>query len=53
VDITGDRALEERYREQLPVVEIDGRRAFAYFVSPEPFRRAFAGAQSAPPAPTL
>jgi hypothetical protein len=39
VDITGDPALEERYREWLPVVEIDGQRAFVYYVDPEAFRR--------------
>jgi len=32
VDITGDEALEVRYREWLPVVEIDGERAFVYYV---------------------
>jgi hypothetical protein len=32
VDITGDDALEERYREWLPVLEIDGERAFVYYV---------------------
>ena len=32
VDITGDAALEARYREWLPVVEIDGERAFVYYV---------------------
>ena len=32
VDISGDDALEARYREWLPVVEIDGERAFVYFV---------------------
>ncbi len=32
VDITGDESLEERYREWLPVVEIDGVRAFVYYV---------------------
>ena len=30
VDITGDPALEAAYREWLPVVEIDGERAFVY-----------------------
>ena len=34
VDIAGDEALEARYREWLPVVEIDGERAFVYFVDP-------------------
>jgi glutaredoxin len=33
VDITGDEALEAAYREHLPVIEIDGVRAFTYFVS--------------------
>jgi hypothetical protein len=32
VDITGDASLEERYREWLPVVEIDGERAFVYYI---------------------
>ena len=32
VDITGDEDLEARYREWLPVVEIDGERAFVYYV---------------------
>ncbi len=38
VDIAGDPALEARYRELLPVVEIDGVRAFTYFVEPEALR---------------
>ena len=33
VDIGGDEALEAAYREHLPVIEIDGVRAFTYFVS--------------------
>jgi hypothetical protein len=45
VDITGDTELEERYRELLPVVEIDGRRAFFYHVPVDAFRRAM-GAQA-------
>ena len=32
VDITGDDELEARYRDWLPVVEIDGERAFVYYV---------------------
>jgi glutaredoxin len=44
VDITGDPALEEAYREWLPVVEIDGRRRFTYHLQPEAFRRAVAQA---------
>ena len=45
VDITGDPALEARYREWLPVVEIDGERAFVYYVDDAAFRRR-TGAQS-------
>ena len=33
VDIGGDPELEARYREHLPVVEIDGEQAFTYFVT--------------------
>ena len=39
VDITGDAELEAMYREWLPVVEIEGRRAFVYFVDEAAFRR--------------
>jgi glutaredoxin len=39
VDITGRPELEARYREWLPVVEIDGERAFVYYVDPDAFRR--------------
>ena len=39
VDIGGDPELEARYREHLPVVEVDGERAFTYFVQPEALRR--------------
>jgi glutaredoxin len=45
VDIAGDE-LEARYRELLPVVEIDGERAFVYYVQPDGFRRRLARAQS-------
>jgi len=38
VDIAGDPVLELRYRELLPVLEIDGERAFTYFVDPEALR---------------
>ena len=48
VDIGGDPELEARYRELLPVVEIDGRRAFVYHVSAERLRAALASAQSRP-----
>jgi len=39
IDIGGDPELESRYREWLPVVEIDGERAFVYYVDPAAFRR--------------
>ena len=39
IEIDGDPALEARYREWLPVVEIDGERAFVYHVDPDAFRR--------------
>jgi len=39
VDIAGDPELEARHREWLPVVEIDGERAFVYYVDPDGLRR--------------
>ncbi len=48
VDVGGDPELEARYREWLPVVEIDGERAFVYHVDLDAFRRKL-GAQSQPP----
>jgi hypothetical protein len=38
VDVGGDPGLEARHREHLPVVEIDGERAFTWFVDPEALR---------------
>jgi hypothetical protein len=49
VDVTGVPELEERYREWLPVVEIDGKRAFTYHVHPDSLRarlRAQSGADA-------
>ena len=51
IDIGGDRELERRYRESIPVVEIDGERAFTYFVHPDALRRKVS--QSRPPAASL
>ena len=45
VDISGNPELESRYREWLPVIEIDGQRAFVYYVDPAAFRRKM-GAQT-------
>jgi glutaredoxin len=42
VDITGEPELEARYREWLPVVEIDGQRAFVYHVHEDGLRRRIA-----------
>jgi glutaredoxin len=42
VDVGGVEELEARYREWLPVVEIDGERAFVYFVDPAALRRKLA-----------
>jgi glutaredoxin len=42
VEISGEPDLEARYREWLPVVEIDGERAFVYHVDPDGFRRKWA-----------
>ena len=45
VDIGGSPQLEASYREWLPVVEIDGERAFVYYVDAAALRRKL-GAQS-------
>ena len=39
VDITGVDELEACYREWLPVIEVDGERAFVYFVDEPQLRR--------------
>jgi hypothetical protein len=51
VDISGDADLEARYRELLPVLELDGKQAFTYFVTPDALRRKLA--QAAPSEGTL
>ncbi len=42
IAIDGDPELESRYRELIPVVEIDGKQAFTYFVQPDALRRKLA-----------
>jgi glutaredoxin len=42
IDISGDDALEKRYRELLPVVELDGERLFTHYVHPDALRRRLA-----------
>jgi glutaredoxin len=44
--IDGDPELEARYRELLPVVEIDGEQAFVYFVQSDALRRRLAQADA-------
>jgi hypothetical protein len=46
IEIDGDAELEARYREWIPVVELDGERVCTYYVQPEPFRRKLAAAQA-------
>jgi hypothetical protein len=46
IAIDGDPELEARYREWLPVVELDGERLFTYFVHEDAFRRRLSAAQS-------
>jgi hypothetical protein len=48
VDIGGDPELEARYREWLPVVEVDGERVFTYHVHREALVRRLAAAQALP-----
>jgi hypothetical protein len=42
IAIDGDPELEVRYREWLPVLEIDGERAFVYYLDEQAFRRKLA-----------
>ncbi len=46
VDIDGDPELEARYREWLPVIEVNGERAFTYHVHREALVRRLAAAQA-------
>lgn len=40
VDIDGDAQLREKYNEEVPVVFIDGRKAFKYHMDRQQFLRA-------------
>ena len=46
VTIDGDAELEARFRELIPVVEIDGKQEFVYFVDPAALRRRLAQSSS-------
>ncbi|HUN83543.1 MAG TPA: glutaredoxin family protein [Terracidiphilus sp.] len=43
VDIDGDPQLHQMYNDQVPVVFIDGRKAFKYHMDRHQFLRALAG----------
>lgn len=43
VDIDGDPALRQKYNDEVPVVFIDGRKAFKYHMDARQFLRALAG----------
>jgi len=43
IDIDGDPELWQKYNEEVPVVCIDGRKAFKYRMSSEQFLRTLAG----------
>ena len=53
VAIDGDAELESRYRELIPVVEIDGERVFTYYVHDDAFRRRLGVAQTPPSGESL
>jgi glutaredoxin len=46
IAIDGDEELEARYRELIPVVEIEGEQVFTYYVHEQAFRRRLAAAQT-------
>ncbi|MDQ2909745.1 MAG: glutaredoxin family protein [Actinomycetota bacterium] len=46
VAIDGEPELEAAYRELIPVVEIEGQRAFTYYVHEAAFRRRLEAAQT-------
>ena len=46
IAIDGSPELEARYRELIPVVEIDGERVFTYYVHDDAFRKRIAAAQT-------
>jgi glutaredoxin len=48
VDISGDPKLEAAYREQIPVVTVEGRKAFKYRVDPVELDRRVRSATIAP-----
>jgi len=53
IAIDGDPQFEKRYRELIPVVEIDGEQVFTYYVHELAFRRRLAAAQTRASKPSL
>ncbi len=53
VAIDGDPGLEARYREVIPVVELDGERLFTYYVHEDAFRRRVAAGPSGEARPSF
>ena len=53
IAIDGSPELEARYRELIPVVEIDGERVFTYYVHEDAFRRRLGSAQTGSERPSL
>jgi hypothetical protein len=53
IAIDGSPELESRYRELIPVVEIDGEQVFTYHVHEDAFRRRLGTAQTGSPRPSL
>jgi thiol-disulfide isomerase/thioredoxin len=43
IDISTDAALEARYGEEIPVLEIDGRKAAKYRIAEDALKRMLAG----------
>jgi glutaredoxin len=53
IAIDGSPELEARYRELIPVVEIDGEQVFTYYVHEDALRRILGAAQSSASPPSL
>jgi hypothetical protein len=49
VSITGDEELERRYRERIPVVELDGEATFTFGVDEDDLRAAIAARAAVQP----
>lgn len=52
VDIDGDSQLRQEYNDEVPVVFIDGRKAFKYRMDEDQFLRTLANASPSSPRPS-